>query len=241
MVFHPKSNRKLEAKSHSHPTNVPPDFEQAEVIRRIVKLARTTPMDLPTHNFTHNVMQRLTENCINPSRTSDIFSLKFRAKMSLKHLIMPASALELASCFFLAGFFYLVMGLSLYLGVHSLGLGSSTINWLKYQPIIALLIAFSFISVGYILLKKIRFAFRIANLSIFCYILLAIINSIQAHAGLGHHMSYLAVHSVLVGTIIMGIFLAITLNNFQYQSLIHPKDLNDPKGSSTGNLHNSME
>ena len=148
---------------------------------------------------------------------------------------MPASVLELASCFFLAGFFYLVMGLSLYLGVYPLHLGSTAINWLKYQPIIALLIAFSFITVGYILLKKTRLAFRIANFSIFCYILLAIINSVQAHAGLGGHMSYTAVHSVLLGSIIMGIFLAITLNNFQRLSSLPPKDPIDPVVSCAGN------
>ena len=148
---------------------------------------------------------------------------------------MPASVLELASCFFLTGFFYLVLGLSLYLGIYSLGLGSSTIDWLKYQPIIAFFIAFSFITVGFILLKKTRLAFRIANLSIFCYILLAIINSVQAYAGLGNHMSYTAVHSVSAGSIIMGIFLAMTLNNFQRLSSLPPKDPFDAEGSCTGN------
>ena len=235
MVFHPNRNHKFVAKFLLHSTNVPPGFEQAADIKRIIELARTTPMELPSQKFTQNVMQHLSENDISPRRTSYIFSLNSRSRRSLKRLIMPASVLELASCFFLAGFFYLVMGLSLYLGVYSLGLGSSTINWLKYQPIIAFFIAFSFITVGFILLKKTRLAFRIANLSIFCYILLAIINSVQAHAGLGNHMSYTAVHSVSAGSIIMGIFLAMTLNNFQRLSSLPPKDQLDAEGSCTGN------
>ena len=235
MVFHPKRNHNLEARAHSHPTNVPPDFEQTADINRIIKLARTTPMALPSQKFTHNVMQHLSESGIRPRRTSYVSSLRSQSKMFLKRLIVPASTLELASCFFLAGFFYLVMGLSLYLGIYSLSPGTSTISWLKYQPIIALFIAFSFIIVGYILLKNTRLAFRIANLSIFCYILIVVINSVHAHGGPDIHMSHTAVRNVFVGSILMGIFLAMILYNFRRLSSLAYKDPFDPEGSCSDN------
>ena len=235
MVFHTPKKNNVTATSRSHPTSVPPDFEQAASIKRIIKMARTTPMDKPSQNFTQNVMQRLSGNSFGPSRLPDTLFLKFRSQMLLKRLMMPASVLELASCFFLTGFFYLVMGLSVFLGVYALDLDSSSIRWLKYQPIIALFIAISFITVGYILLKKTRLAFRIANWAIFCYILLEISNSVMAYSRVSSDTSFSAVLPVLGGTIIMGLFLAMTLNNFQRLSSLPPKDPIDPDGSCAGN------
>jgi hypothetical protein len=100
---------------------------------------------------------------------------------------------------------------------------AAIIEWLKYQPIIALFIAKSFITVGYILLKDTQLAFRIAKWSIFCYILLAIGNSVAALGGLSYYLKFRALLSVLGSTIIMGIFLVMAINNHQGLSSTPPE------------------
>jgi hypothetical protein len=218
MANPPKKPNEKHLGSIAPPPEMPPEFEQAAAIKSIVDLARTTPLSSPSEYFTHEVMHRLSEDSNRPLRTSDHTAPKSRMKIWPKRLIMPTSMVELASCFFLAGFFYLVMGLSLYFGIQYLDFSTSTTDWIQHQPIIALLMAFCFSTVGYILLKNTRLAFRIANLSIFCYILISIINGVQAHTTFGNHFSFNAVLCALVGSTVMGIFLAVTLHNFKRQS-----------------------
>ena len=196
-------------------TELPDDFEGMAAFESILSLIESSASVTPPQDFTRKVMQRLSETTTGSRQTSDSPSLSYRLKILIEHLTMPASTIEVATCFFLTGFFYLVLGISLHVGLKSISSATASTGWISYQPHIAILAAIGFAAVGGILLKNNRLAFRIANLAIICYILLSIFNLVQVQAIPASPFSLIGGLCFAAGTIMLGIFLAVTVNNFK--------------------------
>lgn len=192
-----------------HTTELPDDFERTATFEAILTLIKSSAPATPPPDFTRNVMRRLSER--NTSRRQ---SISDRLKVSIGQLTLPATAMEVATCFFLSGFFYLVLGISLHVGLKSLGADPSATGWFYYQPHLAVLIAMGFTTVGFLFWKNNRLAFRIANLTTIFYVLFSIVNSVQAQSISSRPFSISGVLSFSAGTILVGIFLAVTVNNF---------------------------
>ena len=209
----PRQNKTLNGRSHK--TEISDDFECSAAFETILTLAGSAANVAPPPDFTRKVMHRLSETGSGARRTSGAASLGDRLKMSFGYLTRPASVVEVATCYFLTGFFYLVLGICFHLGLKSLAAAPSAAGWLYYQPLIAVLTAMGFTTVGFLLLKKNRLAFRIANLATICYILFSIINGIQVQAIPASPLSSIGGLCFSAGSIMIGSFLAVTVNNFQ--------------------------
>jgi hypothetical protein len=203
----PRQKKTLNGRSHK--TEISDDFECSAAFETILTLAGSAANVAPPPDFARKVMHRLSET------GSGAPSLSDRLKMSFGYLTRPASLVEVATCYFLTGFFYLVLGICFHLGLKSLAVAPSAAGWLYYQPLIAVLTAMGFTTVGFLLLKKNRLAFRIANLATICYILFSIINGIQVQAIPASPLSSIGGLCFSAGSIMIGSFLAVTVNNFQ--------------------------
>jgi hypothetical protein len=194
---------------------LPDDFEVAPAFETIRTLAGSSANAAPPQDFTHKVMRRLAEKAIGFRQSLDDQSRKHRLQVSIRNLLIPASAVEIATCFFLTGFFYLVLGIILHFGLKSLAIDSPAAGWIYYQPHIALLTAMGFAAVGVFLLQNNRLAYRIANLAIICYILLSIVNGVQVRINPATPFSFSGVLCFSAGATILGLFLAVAVNNFR--------------------------
>ena len=101
----------------SHTTELHKDFSDSLGFESILNLMNSSATVTPPLGFTPKVMHRLSELDIDPRRSSDRNSLNDRLQGAFEYLTSPATAIEMATCFFLSGFFYLVLGISLHLGL----------------------------------------------------------------------------------------------------------------------------
>ena len=208
---------------HQEKNNVPPahttellkDYDDSTGFESVLNLVNSSATIAPPPDFTPKVMRRLSELDIDPRRSSDRNFLNDRLQTAIGNLTSPATAIEMATCFFLSGFFYLVLGISLFIGLKSLGANPQATGWIYYQPHLAMLIAMSFSTVGFLFLKNSRRSFRIANLTTIVCILFSIFNCVQVQLISSSFFSLSAVLSFSVGTLFVGIFLAVTVNNFK--------------------------
>ena len=200
---------------HGHTTELPDDIESTVAFEFILNLLKSSATVTPPPDFTRKVMRRLSKLNIDHRRSSDRKSLNERLQVTIGNLTSPTTAIEVATCFFLTGFFYLVLGISLHIGMKSLGADPSATGWIYYQPHLAVLFAMGFSTVGFLFLKNSRLAFRSANLTTIFYILFSIINSVQVQLISPGLFSISGVLCFSAGTIIVGIFLTVTVNNFR--------------------------
>ncbi len=200
---------------HGHTTELTDDIESTVAFEFILNLLKSSATVTPPPDFTPKVIQCLSQLNIDPRRSSDRNSLNDRLQDAIGNLTSPATAMEMATCFFLSGFFYLVLGISLHLGLKSLGVNPQATGWIYYQPHLAVLIAMGFSTVGFLFLKNSHRAFRIANLTTIVYILFSIFNSVQVQLISSNPFSISAVLCFSAGTIFVGVFLAVTVNNFK--------------------------
>ena len=106
---------------HQEKNNVPPahttellkDYDDSTGFESVLNLVNSSATIAPPPDFTPKVMRRLSELDIDPRRSSDRNSLNDRLQAAIGNLTSPATAMEMATCFFLSGFFYLVLGISL--------------------------------------------------------------------------------------------------------------------------------
>ena len=193
--------------------DLPDEFEGTPTFEPILTLVRSLPAVEPPRDFSHKLMRRLSEGNSGLIQAVDGQPLSRRLKDAIQRLTRPTSVLEVATCFFLSGFFYLALSVSLYVGLKSLNTAPTATGWIYYQPYIAVLIAMGFITVGVLLSKKNRLAFRFANSIIIFFIIFSIINGMQIQSIPPSPFSFYGVLCFSAGTIILGIFLAVTLNS----------------------------
>ena len=124
----PRQKKTLNGRSHK--TEISDDFERSAAFETILTLAGSAANVAPPPDFTRKVMHRLSETGTGARRTSGAPSLGDRLKMSFGYLTRPASVVEVATCFFLTGFFYLVLGICFHLGLKSLAVAPSAAGWL---------------------------------------------------------------------------------------------------------------
>ncbi|KQC10675.1 MAG: hypothetical protein APR62_11730 [Smithella sp. SDB] len=141
-------------------------------------MENTSPMQ-PSKGFTAKIMARLPEEKV-PRRQLLLKQLfgnsAFPTNLNIG-FSNPVTKTECSFYFLLTGFFYLVLGLILMLGLYLSG-GPRYPEWLTIQPLIGLLLAVELIALGIIVYTNGESAVRFARGGVFIYAILIILNGL---------------------------------------------------------------
>jgi hypothetical protein len=214
-LVNPKSsNRSTEAK-YDHPSGVnnatpPDDFESFDEFQPIISLARSADKLDPPKNFIQGVMSRVSETDLSDGESAD----RNRLKTGFRNITVPASGTEIAFCYFLAGFFYLVVGSIAFIGLNSLQPHVSFSNWLNLQPQIALVSAGGLALLGYILTKNDGKTTRIAKIGTKVFLLTHLFNGIYIHTQTPNLAQLPVQIGFVVGSVGLGLFLVTVMSRY---------------------------
>jgi hypothetical protein len=201
------------------------DFERMADFHAVISLAESTPVPAPPPDFTARVMDRLAKEDFKPHRKTSAPPLGHLLKNWTEQLTIPASTADVAACFFLAGFFYLALGICLHFGMAYWGADPLAVGWLLYQPRMAGLMATGFTVVGFLLLHRRRPAYRTATAWILCYILFSIANGVHLAGTRANPFGFAGTLLFTCGAVFMGIFLALITHSLNRWALPPPRGL----------------
>ena len=194
------------------------DFESFDEFQSVISLAKSAVTVEPPKGFTQNVMSRIGAADPNPNITSNWNRLKF----GFKNLTLPASGTEIAFCYFLAGFFYLVLGAVSYIGLKHIDPRMSMSVWIMFQPQIALATAAGLVLMGCVLFKVGEKAFRIVYSGTIVYLLFSLFNGIRIHETIVGPFQLPAILCFVGGSVILCLFLATILHRYRRQIQTSP-------------------
>jgi len=163
----------------------------------IIDRIKSTPVIQPPESFTDSVMQRL------PDRYPGILLAAASFIHQLyKYAMTPdgdrASGLTRRECsfyFFVTGFFYLIIGIILMIGLQRISAGISAMEWIKLQPLLIIGAAIWLLVLGIVLMLDGRRGVKAAKYGTIVYIFFTIINAIL----MWHYL-----HIPFAGVFIMG-------------------------------------
>lgn len=207
------NNSTPEKKAAGDPGREPPeDFESRQGIKQIILLARTSaPVDVP-RDFTEKVMHRV--DARNQPVLKDRF-LQALSKINVRRWTEVADATECALCFFLAGFFYFVLGIVLIMGLKATEVRIPLAVWIIIQPQLAFITALGFLALGIILKRKSDSAVKIAQIGTLIYIGFTVFNGIGIQGTPVNPFSAAGTLCFIGGALILGIFLLLILQKYQ--------------------------
>ena len=190
-------------------------FENMKKFERIIYLAQNTTAVSPPEGFTEKVMENLPSGPqYAGSKLLNFFSLAFK-NHNFKAWIEVETEEECAFCFLMAGFFYFIMGIVLFLGLKTIGNNIPVSGWFMLQPQIAFGSAFVFISLGFILRKRSIFAIKMAYSWTIIYIGFSVFNSIGIQMAPGNPFTTAGMLCLTAGAVLLGFFLAVIVHKYK--------------------------
>jgi hypothetical protein len=182
----------------------------------IIDRIKATPAIEPPASFTDNVMRRLPD--YKPSILFRIWQALLRPRefdFSITR-VMAGSAGNSAECafsFFIIGFFYLIMGLVLLMGLQGFIYEATITQWIKMQPQIVMATSLWLMIHGVAILLDGKIAVKMAEWGTLIFIGFAIINGsiIASNTNLS---IFFAVAFAGTG-LMMGTFLGFTIERYQ--------------------------
>jgi hypothetical protein len=189
------------------------------------------PAVVPPLDFTQRVMDRLPE--LKPG-------ILFRVKQALLQprevdfnlaRVIAGSAKNPAECafsFFVTGFFYLIMGVVLIIGLKGFMSEMTITQWVKMQPLIIVVTALWLIIQSIALFLDGKVAVKAAELGTLFFIGFAIMNGLMMKMALHTPLSVVCAVAFAGTGVMMGIFLGFTIRSFgKYQ-----RNVREQKGFS---------
>ncbi|RPJ12801.1 MAG: hypothetical protein EHM30_12595, partial [Desulfobacteraceae bacterium] len=117
----------------------------------LINLMEATPKAPVPDNFTQNVMERIT--LFNPSEAV--------VQSRWAQILSVSNPRDCSFCFFITGFFYLIMGIILMLGFKAIGSGISATDWISLQPSLTIGAAMWLLALGMLLIMDGRIGIKI--------------------------------------------------------------------------------
>jgi hypothetical protein len=187
------------------------ESENREKFVDLTSLMENAPPKQAPEHFTSNVMAKLSENQVAPH------SFNFRQRIAASDFFgfrKPVTQTECAFYFLLTGFFYLILGLIMMIGL-PLPVMMQNNGWISFQPAFGLLLAAELFLLGMIIYKKGNSALHAARIGILLYAALLVFNF-----GIGTFFIQSGAAVFLVAVLSMaGIVLALLLAfSLQYYS-----------------------
>lgn len=151
--------------------------EKWDRFRDLTEIMRSAPRQAPPESFTARIMARLPEGkpaVRHLSWRRLVHDPAFTTKLTFDFR-GPVTKAECAFYFLLTGFFYLVLGFILMVGMQRLA-GLLHPAWLTLQPLFGLLLAVGLAGLGFLLYTDGRGAIRIARIGTALYAALVLLN-----------------------------------------------------------------
>lgn len=191
------------------------DFSKYE---SLIKLMEATPKANVSEGFTEKVMGRLPE-------------LDQGVRVKVKHYLLNPSWADIQSrwaqilsvsdkregyfCFFITGYFYLIMGIVLMVGFKAIGPSMSSMEWIKLQPHLTIGAAIWLLALGMVLMMDGSTAIKIAKYGTLFYIFFTVFNSVLMRPYL--HVPYAGVFIIgfVATSALIGVMLAIAVKKME--------------------------
>jgi hypothetical protein len=176
----------------------------------IIDIIKSAPAIQPTASFTDNVMQRL------PDRYPDILLAAGSYIYQLYNKALEpdgdrASGLTRRECsfyFFITGFFYLIIGIIMTLGLQGISSGMVAMEWIKLQPHLAIGSALWLLALGGLLMMDGNAGIKAARYGALLYIFFAVVNGILMRIYLHIPFAGVLIIGFVATSALMGVMLA---------------------------------
>ncbi|MBU1570191.1 MAG: hypothetical protein KKD92_15065 [Proteobacteria bacterium] len=171
----------------------------------LINLMEATPKAPVPDNFTQNVMGRIA--LFNPSEAA--------VQSRWAQILSVSNPRECSFCFFITGFFYLIMGIVLMAGFKAIGSGIAVAEWIKLQPHLTIGAAMWLLALGMLLIVDGRIAIKIAQYGTLLYIFFTVVNGILMRPYLRvPHADFFIIGFVATGAL-MGVMLSLAVKKVE--------------------------
>jgi hypothetical protein len=192
--------------------------EDLNEFKDLIKMMEATPKAPVPDHFTQNVMGRL------PELDQGVWA---RAKHALfnpswagvpsrwAQLLTVTNTRECSFCFFVTGFFYLIMGIVLMAGFKTIGSSMAAMEWITLQPHLTIGAATWLLALGMVLMMDGSTAIKIARYGTLFYIFFTVLNGILMRSYL--HVPYANVFIIgfVATSALMGVMLALAVKKVE--------------------------
>lgn len=205
--------------TNGDPAQAPDAFETFEEFAPIIALAKASESVAPHPGFTQRVMSKIAPATEEHAQSRRYYPRRRTTGILFKNLTQTASGADIALCFFLAGFFYLILGIVFFVGLKSFELRLSAAGWIMLQPRIAFVTAGLLGALGLLLMIKGLSAIRIVHVGVIGYILFSVFNGIRLHMAPTNPFNLAGILCFVGGSVLLGLFLAATVQKYRQQTM----------------------
>jgi hypothetical protein len=183
--------------------------------RDLTETMEKAPRQEPPEGFTTMVLARLPEGKGTVRRFLFLrpFWTPALATYLTSGLKLPMTNTEFAFCFFLTGFFYLVLGFVLFLGMRDFSGDVAGSSWLHVQPFIGFFLALWFFAFSVLLRGRRPAGLKAARIAVFIYLEIILVNGALPLIKFGSQWYLLPFWGLTAGCMIIGGYLALALQN----------------------------
>jgi hypothetical protein len=184
----------------------------------IINLIKSTPAIQPPDDLTPRVMARLPvlDRGIWSQVRQSLLNPSWAGVQSRWAQILPVSnKRECSFCFFITGFFYLIMGIVLMAGFKAIGSSMAAMEWITLQPHLTIGAAMWLLSLGMVLMTDGRTAIKMTRYGTLFYVFFAVVNGILMRPYL--HVPYAGVFIIgfVATSALMGVMLALAVKKVE--------------------------
>jgi uncharacterized integral membrane protein len=192
--------------------------EEFNEYKDLIQLMEAAPKVKFPDGLTEEIMNRL------PELNQGIFSKARRTIFNpvvnsiysgLAQKLSVSSPRECSFCFFMTGFFYLVMGIILLIGFKAISTNMAATEWIALQPHLTLGVAIWLLALGGVLMMDGSAAIKMAKYGTLFYIFFTVFNGILMRPYL--HFPYAGIFTTgFVGTgVLIGVMLVLAVNKME--------------------------
>jgi hypothetical protein len=213
----PKSNEAIDA---IKPSEAPEDFESRPELAALIEQLRAEPAAQPQADFTRRVMEFVSE--VQAEMTGAAAAaerMRKRAASLMRYLTDTPSVADIALCFLLAGFFYLLVAVIFFFGLQNMQPLPASAGWLRLQPQVAMLTAAVLAALGLLLMIKGGMAMRLAQIGTLVFIGFSVFNGMWLGRMSAGGLSPAGLLCFTAAPVLLGLFLAASLQRYHRRAV----------------------
>jgi hypothetical protein len=204
----------------AEPAEAPEDFESRPELAAVIERLRAEPAAQPQADFTRRVMTtaadlqaEMTEAAAAAER------MRERAASFVRYLTETPSASDIALCFLLAAFFYLLLGVIFFFGLQDIQPLPASAGWLRLQPQVAMLTAGVLAALGLLLLMDGQTAMRLVQIGTLLFIGFSVFNGVWLGRLSAGGLTPVGLLCFTAAPVLLGLFLAASLQRYHRRAL----------------------
>ena len=189
--------------------------------QNIIDRIKATPAIQPPASFTDNVIRRLPDRYPSILYTAGSF-LNQLYNQALAPDGDQASGLTRRECsfyFFITGFFYLIIGIILTIGLQGISSGMIAMEWIKLQPHLTIGAALWLLALGVVLMLDGSVGIKAARYGTLIYVFFAVVNGILMRNYLQIPFAGVLIIGFVSASAFMGVMLAQAVKKIEVRTI----------------------